>query len=343
MVKRILAAFVVLVFLFHAGWYAITIEKTRAGILNDTVIDKFQDKMMARIGLKLGKSVIEEAYVEANGIRLHLDILAAAPEAPVLVFIPGTAVHTRVYIELMHALYRRGITVIGFDPRGHGRSSGTRGDYTINEIVDDTLAVVTYARIRFKGRVAVAGSSQGGIAAFYAAARDPSLAAAVCHNMADLNGRDNLQLARIKIPAWMVSTNLFLIKFYGRFAVPISLYLDLSREHLKDGTDAKTYIYEDPLCNTWVTLRALGSLMKTGLARPVEEITVPIMLIHSDGDHIFPQKYVEGIYQRLNCSKAYLLVEGREHLVMTNHVDEVAPSIANWLKIMTRRPVGDSN
>jgi pimeloyl-ACP methyl ester carboxylesterase len=206
----------------------------------------------------------------------------------------------------------------------------------MNEIVDDALAVVAYARQRFGGKVTVAGSSQGGMAAFYAAARDDSLAAAVCHNIADLNGRDNLQLSQLKIPEWMVPVNLALLKLYGQFAVPISLYLDLSKEFLKDGTDAATYVSEDPLCVTWIKLRALGSLMKTDLAQPVEDITVPVMLIHSDRDNIFPQQYVEDIYNRLNCSKAYLFLKDREHLVMTNNVDEVAPAIANWLKIMAR-------
>ncbi len=336
MVKRVLIVLIVAIVLFHAGWYGITVDKTRAYIPSEEVIDTFEDRMLERMDISLDKSVVEDTFLEANNHRLHLVVLAAGADAPVLVFIPGTAVYARVYIELLYALYQQGITVVGFDPRGHGRSSGTRGDYTINEIVDDALAVSDYARQRFGGKVVVAGSSQGGMAAFYAAARDDSLAGAVCHNIADLNGRDNLQLSTLKIPTWMVPINQFLIKIYGRFAVPISLYLDLSQEHLKDGTDAETYIEEDPLCLSWITLRALGSLMKTDLARPVEAITVPVMLIHSGQDNIFPQDYVESIYKRLTCPKAYLLLQDREHLVMTNQVDEVAPSMAAWIKIMAR-------
>lgn len=331
---------VVVIVLFHAGWYALSRRKLNAPLPDKAVITGFQDRMLDRMKIRMDKSAVEETYLEANGNRLHLDILAARPGSTVLVFIPGTAVYARVYIELMYALYQEGITVVGFDPRGHGQSSGPRGDYTINEIVDDALAVVAYARQRFGGKVAVAGSSQGGMAAFYAAARDDSLVGAICHNIADLNGRDNLQLSRLPVPAFMVPVNLFLLKYYGRFAIPISLYLDLTEEFLKDGTDAATYVNEDPLCVTWVSLRALGSLMKTDLARPVEDITVPVMLIHSDKDNIFPQEYVEGIYKRLNCTKAYLFLKDREHLVMTNNVDEVAPSIADWLQIMVRRPMG---
>jgi esterase/lipase len=75
--------------------------------------------------------------------------------------------------------------------------------------------------------------------------------------------------------------------------------------------------------------------MHTDLAKPVEQITVPIMLImliHAENDTIFPQKYVESIFNRLTCKKKYLFFKNTEHLVMTNNVDEVVPPVAAWLK-----------
>jgi esterase/lipase len=68
--------------------------------------------------------------------------------------------------------------------------------------------------------------------------------------------------------------------------------------------------------------------MHTDLAKPVEQITVPIMLIHAENDTIFPQKYVENIFNRLTCKKKYLFFKNTWHLVMTNNVDEVVPPIA---------------
>jgi esterase/lipase len=82
----------------------------------------------------------------------------------------------------------------------------------------------------------------------------------------------------------------------------------------------------------WISIRALGSLMHTDLAQPVEKITVPIMLIQAENDTIFPNKYVDDIFKRLTCKKKYLFFKNTEHLVMTNNVDEVVPPIAAWLK-----------
>jgi len=63
-----------------------------------------------------------------------------------------------------------------------------------------------------------------------------------------------------------------------------------------------------------------------------EKIAVPIMLIHAERDNIFPQKYVESIYQKLTCRKQYLLLKGEPRLVMTNSVDKVKNPVSKWLK-----------
>jgi len=93
-----------------------------------------------------------------------------------------------------------------------------------------------------------------------------------------------------------------------------------------------TLIKEDPLAVPWITFRALNSLLRTDLAKPVEKIRVPVMLIHAEKDTIFPQAYVEGIYNRLTCKKNYLLLKDTEHMVMTNNVPELVPPLTAWLR-----------
>ncbi len=336
MSKKFIIAVICAAALFHIAWYASSCcyqganppdEKTG----RDTLV-KYMNKL--KIGADL--SAMEDTYIDANGSRLHLLVFPAGKNAPTLVFIPGTSVYAGFYIEYIYAMFKLGFNVVGFDPRGHGLSGGGRGDYTINAIVDDALAVVKYARTRFGGKVAVAGSSQGGMAAFYAAARDDSIAGAVCHNIADLNGKDNLVLSTIRPPLFLVPAAEFLMKLYGSYSIPISLYLDLTTELLKDGTGVVEYSQSDPVIVTRITLRALGSLLHTDPAKPVEKITVPVMVVHADRDSIFPQAYVEGIFKKLTCPKKFMLFKNTDHLVMTNNVDEVAPASAAWLREIMR-------
>jgi pimeloyl-ACP methyl ester carboxylesterase len=332
MTKKIILIAVLIVGVFNISWCVASRMLMNRKPPDEATIQANLDNLMKTMKINIDTSSLTETTLDANGFKLHLDIFAVGNNAPTVVFIPGTSVYARLYIEFMYKLSAQGYNVVGFDPRGHGLSSGPRGDYTINEIVDDALAVVKYARDRFGGKVALAGSSQGGMVAFYAAARDDSIAAAVCHNIADLNGKDNLVLSQIRPPLFTVPLAAFMMDLYKSFYIPIAFYLDLSKEKAKDGTDAATLLKRDPLAVTWITFRALGSLMHTDPAKPVEKITVPIMLIHAENDTIFPRDYVENIYNRLTCKKNYLFFKNTAHLVMTNNVDEVVPPISAWLK-----------
>lgn len=336
MLKKIIIAIILIVVVFHITWYAGSRMYQNRELPDNQSVREQLDNDRKRMKMNVDAKAMEETTIDASGITLHLTVFPAGKNARTLVFIPGTTAYAQVYGQFMSDMYRSGFNVVGFDPRGHGLSSGRRGDYTIDELVDDTLAVVKYARGRFGGKVALAGSSQGGMVAFYAAARDDSIAAAVCHNIADLNGKDNLVLSTIRPPLFLVPAAEFLMGLYGSYSIPISMYLDLSKEKFIDGTDAATLVKKDILAVSWITFRALKSLMRTKLARPVEKIRVPIMLIHADRDNIFPQSYVESIYNRLTCPKKYRLFKNTEHLVMTNNVGEVVPPIAAWLKEMMR-------
>ena len=330
--KKILVGIILVVVIFHMAWYAGSRIYQNRKLPDDKTIRAYQDTMIKRMKINVDTSKMEEIYIDANGYKIHLTIGAVGKNSPTLVVIPGTTAYAQVYAQFAYDMYKQGFNVIGFDPRGHGQSSGPRGDYTINGILDDTLAVVKYARNRFGDKVALAGSSQGGMVAFYAAAFDDSINAVVCHNIADLNGKDNIILSLIRPPQFLVPVCVFLMNLYGSYSFPISLYLDLSKEKFNDGTDAATLIKHDPLAVSWITFRALNSLLRTDMAKPVEKITVPVMLIHAGKDNIFPQKYVENIYNRLTCKKKYLLLKNAEHLVMTNNVGEVVPPVAAWLK-----------
>ncbi len=337
MAKKIIIIAFAIIALFHVAWYVASKSYQNSALPDAKTVDEHLSGFMDQ--LKISRDVLrdmEETYIEANGIKLHLVVFPAGKKARTLVFIPGTSVYAKFYIEFIGKMHAKGFNVVAFDPRGHGMSSGPRGDYTIEEEVDDTLAVVAYARKRFGGNVAVSGSSQGGMVAFYTAARDDSIAAVVCHNIADLNGKDNLVLSQVRPPLFMVPLARFMMDLYKGYSIPISMYLDLRKEIMKNGVDAVTFTENDPLVVHRITFRAMNSLLKTDLAKPVEKITVPVMLIHSDRDNIFPQEYVEGIYGRLTCPKNYLLFKNTDHLVMTNRVDDIVPPVSKWLKVVMK-------
>lgn len=329
---KIFLILIIIILLFHGAWYATSRIITGRDIPDEKTISNFQKATAKYHKFDSSKILILEDYITAYGNKIHLDVFPGKKDSMTIVFIPGTSVYAQVFIEFMYKMNQQGFNVIGFDPRGHGRSGGRRGDYTINEIVDDTLAVVRYARKRFNGRVAVVGCSQGGIAAFYTAARDNSIAAVVCHGVADLDGNENLALSAFKLPKILVPATQYLLDIYKNYVLPVAIYIDLSKEKPGINTEDLRLLSKDPLCVTWITLRAINSLLKTDIPKPVYKIDVPVMIISSDTDTIFPKEYVENIYSRLRCPKKLLIIKGAGHLLMTNYVNDTVGPVTEWLK-----------
>jgi pimeloyl-ACP methyl ester carboxylesterase len=118
----------------------------------------------------------------------------------------------------------------------------------------------------------------------------------------------------------------------GKLMIPVTTYLDLAAEPTRLVPDVAEFLKQDPLAVNAVSLGALYSLPTTPLARRVEEITTPVMVIHSGKDNIFPEDYVRRVYDRLRCEKKFLYLPDAPHLVMIDYVDEIVPSIAEWLK-----------
>lgn len=270
---------------------------------------------------------------ESDRIEIHMDIYEVGEEAPTVIFIPGTAVYAMCFVEILHEIGQAGYNVIGFDPRGHGRSGGNRGDYTITELIRDTQQVINYTKQRFGGDISLFGSSQGGIVAFYTAAlEEEHIQSAVCQNIADLTRDDTLRLARF--PGLTKIAKPLLKSFSSLFPnldIPILSYLDLEKEELRYFGDFKKFMEQDPLTNKTVKLKVLKSLMETELPKPIEEIQTPLMVIQGNKDLIFPVSYTKKLFKRLSCPKRLEIFKGLTHTMLVENVGTVTPPVVEWL------------
>jgi alpha-beta hydrolase superfamily lysophospholipase len=89
----------------------------------------------------------------SGGTTLHVELFrpAAAPRA-VAVMVHGYAEHIGRYREVAHVLVAAGLAVVGFDLRGHGRSSGRRGHVdAFTDYLDDLDAALALARKEHPG------------------------------------------------------------------------------------------------------------------------------------------------------------------------------------------------
>lgn len=121
----------------------------------------------------------------SGGTTLHVELFRppAAPRA-VAVVVHGYAEHIGRYREVAHVLVGAGLAVVGFDLRGHGRSSGRRGVIlSFTDYLDDLDAVLALARSLHPGLPVIAvAHSNGGLITLRALTderRRPDLAGAV--------------------------------------------------------------------------------------------------------------------------------------------------------------------
>ncbi len=292
------------------------------------------NRLMRSRGSAVTLDQFEAAKVENDGNLLHLDIIGGNPGGATVVFVPGTAAYGLVYGDFLAALAEKGFYIVSLDPRGHGKSEGMVGSYTIKELVSDARAAIKFARERFAGPVYISGSSQGGIVAFYCAAEDNNLDGAICHNAADLADPYNFEVTTSPRVAKALSA---LIRILARLIpnAPINIrrYFSLLS---KGEQKAKDRMARDPYMLKIIRLRALASLSSEKMACAVEDIRTPVLMLHAGRDTIFPQQMSQNLHDRLTCEKNLLVYPDLGHFLFTEHVDQVVPDIARWITERSR-------
>lgn len=109
----------------------------------------------------------EPAHVtfrSADGVTLRGHLWAGGPTAVVFSHMYGTT--ESIWFDLAGVLAAQGYTVLTFDFRGVGRSSGR---LVIAQVYRDTLAAAQFIRARGPQRIILAGASMGGTASIVAA------------------------------------------------------------------------------------------------------------------------------------------------------------------------------
>lgn len=284
--------------------------------------------------------VIEEVKITSGKQTLHLDIYDPKnTTSPTLVFVHGTAVYGRFYAELLYKLYKEGVRVVSVDLQGHGYSTGSRGHFRIEELVQNVHDTTTYVIDRFGPEVAISGSSLGGIVSFYSVANDNRIQVAICNNLAILS--DGTMKEMLHLPLYLRLATPFMFLFARLLPrLKLSVWNYLQPDSLVETDVARELIdifLKDPLISPKYSLRALYSQSVAKLRRegnpirPAEVIT-PIVVINGTADPLFTVAYAQKVLNQLNCEKELVKLDGANHLLLHERTNEVIPIYSNALK-----------
>lgn len=109
------------------------------------------------------------SLITADGLRLAGECFEGGAR-PALVFAHGFGQTRHAWTGSARTLAAQGFPAVTFDARGHGESERVpRGDYHMEQFVDDLLAVAAAAPAPAEARPVVVGASMGGLLALVAA------------------------------------------------------------------------------------------------------------------------------------------------------------------------------
>lgn len=284
---------------------------------------------------KIKESIIEK-YIDSKETEIHLDIYGDNFNTDKnIIFIHGTSVYSKFYAEFLYKLYKQGYRIFAPDLIGHGLSGGKRGHFTMQRFTEIIYDLTTYIIENYSQNIVIMGSSLGGITTLYCTANDPRLKGAVCHNAAIFNEEAYKRIINLQgILKILIRTIPTLVKIFPTLKLSVFIYLDFKELAKKDKVrESIDLLLEDPTFTKKYSLTAINTQLRAPLAKPIEKIDTPIMIINGDNDNLFTLKYMKEIYERLNCQdKNLAIIKNGSHLIFQEHIQEALDAILEWLK-----------
>ena len=264
-----------------------------------------------------------------EALRLHtIRWPAAATPRASIVLAHGFGEHLGRYEHLGQALSQAGFDAVGHDARGHGRSSGVRGDTPgYPAYVDDLRGLVARVKAERPGLpVFLFGHSFGGGLVLHTALKSApgELAGVVATG-------PYLKLA-FTPPAWKVAIGRALGSVYPGLRLPT----ELKTEWLSHDPQVSSAYRTDPLVHSTISARAFFGIEAANAwtLEHAPELRVPLLVIHGGDDHITDAAASERfVAQAGSTDKTYRRLPGMYHEVL-NEIDAgpVYDEILAWLR-----------
>lgn len=269
---------------------------------------------------------VEELRIPVGPITLYGRRRHGHPTRPTVVLLCGVGFHTFEYEPLAAELAARGLDTLSFDYRGHGRSSGPRGRWSLDDLAGDASHAIAAARTRADGPIVLFGNSLGAMVALLVAAGDRSIAGVAASN------------GPARIGDFLLTRPRRVLYALGKAVEPvwrprISLGHFYAYSQLTDDADWLRRIDADPLVSdarrlSIATYRSL--LDEWDGTQTIGDVHVPVLLLQGRDDRLQPTAQSERLRDAAN-PPVELRVLPTGHLPHLDAPDLVAGVLADWI------------
>ena len=273
----------------------------------------------------------EFTWKEKDGTDIYAVAWPADEPVAVMGIIHGIGEHSRRYDHLAAWFVARGITCIGYDRRGHGRSGGIRGHASAyNLLLDevDSLLAACSRRCPTLPNYLYGHSMGGQVLLNYLIQRQPGLAGAI------------VSAPHIDLPTAPGSFQVALGKLMRRFKPDFTQPSPVDATLLSRDPEVVRRYRQDKLVHDHVSAQLGIDLLEAAATLNAygDGLPVATLLIHGDGDGITDHGASRRFADRNRNGVAFKSFPGYYHELHNEPTwPEVAEVVLAWMQSLTDR------
>lgn len=275
----------------------------------------------------------ETVAIASAGAHLYGRLRHCGDTAPTVVLLCGLGFHSFEYEPLAMRLEAAEVGSLSFDYRGHGRSPGLRGRWTLAQLAADCRHAIDFLQQRHVGPVVLFGNSLGAMVAILTAAHDDRPLGVIAAN-APAHAAEFL----LTPPRRVLYGLLGLVE--PILAPRISVNHFIPYHLLIDDPAWISTIRHDPLIRDArrLSVRTYRELLETWDGpRAVRALRTPLLVVQGRNDRMQPPEQSRLIVEAANEPKRFELLDAG-HLPHLETPDTVARLLADWLSTTRRQP-----
>jgi alpha-beta hydrolase superfamily lysophospholipase len=264
----------------------------------------------------------------SDQLKIHGKVWQPLPGTPthaVIALVHGMGEHSGRYRRLAEFFTARGIAVISYDQRGHGKSEGKQGHIThYNQLLDGIDELLEKTRLQFKNKpIFLYGHSMGGNLVLNYALKKPNTVKGIV-----VTG-PWLRLA-FDPPAIQVKLANLMRNLYPGF----SQASGLKTENLSRDPEVVKAYTRDRLVHDRITASFFVNLYQAGLyaLQHANELKVPALLMHGGSDKITSAQASEEFAKKASLVTQFHLWDGMYHEIHNEPEREVVlTKVFDWI------------
>lgn len=244
-----------------------------------------------------------------------------------LLILHGTGAHGGCYEGFTSHHAGAGVDIYSLSLPGHGRSRGTRGDWTMQACIDATDEFARHIKATTGLPVFVLGSSQGSGMALYALDQSEVLQGAITLCLAAFSlSPFKERFSFLKDPALQSAYEVF----GSSLTIDIAKFMDLDANY--GNPELVETLFADPDMIWHYPLRSWASMATYEPPRPLSDNVKPVLVTVGEEDPIMPPRLVERLAAQVGGPVRFEVVAGAPHQVMLERTETFSTLVADWVR-----------